>query len=393
LLLFSFTKKSRKRRESAKEIFWIKNWENFKSDLPHQKGDFAKRNWGNPLHSLCSYQGKMKPSIAHQLVKTFVPQSGRLLDPFAGVGTIPFEAALNGIKTFTFDISPMALKVTQAKLGKHNSANCERLISRLENYIAENQVLPFEKEAAQKIRFNGDLSNYFNSETFVEILLARRFFLHNSITTASECLVFSSLLHILHGNRPYALSRNSHPITPFAPTGASEYRALIPRLREKVRRSLNVELSDKFVEGSVFHQDATSWWHQDISDLDAIITSPPFFDSTRFYLANWMRLWFCGWEAADFQTKPLSFVDEKQKLNFDVYNPIFRQARERLKKDGVMILHLGKSKKCDMGMELAKIAKNWFRVADVFSETVEHCESHGIRDKGTVTSHQYLILY
>ena len=80
-------------------------------------------------------------------------------------------------------------------------------------------------------------------------------------------------------------------------------------------------------------------------------------------------------------------------MTLDVYHPIFRQARERLKKDGVMVLHLGKSKKCDMAMELAKSAKNWFRVADIFSETVEHCESHGIRDKGTVTSHQYLVLH
>lgn len=393
LLVFSLKKKNQKRKKSAGESFWSKNWENFKSNLPHQKDEFAKRNWGHSLHSLCSYQGKMKPSIAHHLIKTFVPQGGRLLDPFGGVGTIPFEAALNGIKTFTFDISPMALKVTQAKLSKHNPANCERLILRLGNYITENQVLPFEREAAQKIQFNGKLSNYFNEETFNETLLARRFFLHNSVATASECLVFSSLLHILHGNRPYALSRNSHPITPFAPTGSSEYRALIPRLREKVQRSLNVEMTDNFVEGHVFHQDATSWWHQDVNDLDAIITSPPFFDSTRFYLANWMRLWFCGWEAKDFQTKPLAFVDEKQKSSLDIYNSIFRQSRERLKTGGVMVLHLGKSKKCDMAAELAKLAKNWFRVANIFSETVEHCESHGIRDKGTVTSHQYLVLY
>ena len=41
-------------------------------------------------------------------------------------------------------------------------------------------------------------------------------------------------------------------------------------------------------------QDATEWWPADVNELDAVITSPPFFDSTRFYLGNWMRLWFCG---------------------------------------------------------------------------------------------------
>lgn len=60
-------------------------------------------------------------------------------------------------------------------------------------------------------------------------------------------------------------------------------------------------------------QDATSWWPREIEPLDAIVTSPPFFESTRFYLANWMRLWFSGWEAEDSRTLPRQFVDERQR--------------------------------------------------------------------------------
>ena len=105
-----------------------------------------------------------------------------------------------------------------------------------------------------------------------------------------------------------------------------------------------------------------------------------------------MRLWFCGWEVNDFQKRPLSFVDERQKRSFEVYYPILRQCRERLKSGGVAVFHLGASKKCDMAKELGGIAKTWFRVADIYTECVSHCESHGIRDKGTVVSHQYLVL-
>ena len=64
-------------------------------ELPYRQEPYSKKNWGNPNHSLCSYQGKLKPSIANFLVQTFVPPKGRVLDPFSGVGTIPFEAALN----------------------------------------------------------------------------------------------------------------------------------------------------------------------------------------------------------------------------------------------------------------------------------------------------------
>lgn len=372
---------------------WSVAWASFKEELPHQQGDFAKRNWGHPLHSLCSYQGKMKPSLAAHLVKTFAPMGGALLDPFGGVGTIPFEAALQGVRTWSFDINPAALHIAAAKLGRPDAIACEQLLDLLAESLQSAQVTDEERAATQAIHFNGLLPEYFEQETFREILLARRYFLQHPPASPSESLVFAALLHILHGNRPYALSRRSHPITPFAPTGAFEYRPLMPRLRNKVERSLAVSYPKEFAAGRVYYQDATSWWPQQVDQLDAIITSPPFFDSTRFYLANWMRLWFCGWEAADFRIRPQAFVDERQKSSFEIYEPIFRQGRERLKHNGVMVLHLGKSRKCDMAQALARIASRWFSVADVFSESVEHCESHGIRDKGTVEEHQYLVLY
>jgi hypothetical protein len=146
------------------------------------------------------------------------------------------------------------------------------------------------------------------------------------------------------------------------------------------------------VRGHSLLQDATRPWPPGISGLDAIITSPPFFDSTRFYLANWMRLWFSGWEARDFRRLPRTFLDERQKRGFAVYEPVLRQARERLAQGGVMVLHLGRSRKCDMARELTEVASPWFRTADLFRESVTHCESHGIRDKGTVVEHSYLVL-
>ena len=382
----------RMREDAAATQPWERKWRKFKTDLPHQHGVFAKRNWGHPLHSLCSYQGKMKPSLAHFLVKTFTSPGGVLLDPFAGVGTIPFEAALSGVRTWSFDISPAALPIARAKVGRVEPTACAEIIGRLAEFLETESVVESDRAAASQIKFNGPLPEYFSPKTYAEVLKARRFFLDHPPADTSQSLVFACLLHILHGNRPYALSRRSHPITPFAPQGPSEYRPLLPRLREKVERSLNAEVFPEFVPGEVLDQDACAWWPPEVCDLDAVITSPPFFDSTRFYLANWMRLWFCGWEAQDFKVRPLGFVDERQKKSFTVYEPIFRQARERLKPGGVFVLHLGRSRKCDMGELLRTFARRWFRVADLFTEDVGHCESHGIRDKGTVTAHQFLVL-
>lgn len=372
---------------------WNTDWQKFKNTLPHQQHPFTKRNWGHPLHSLCSYPGKLKPAIAHHLAKIFVPEDGKVLDPFAGSGTIPFEAALQGKLSYGFELNPAAFVIASGKIQPPTEKKCGDLIQALEDFIGRNTPTKKEILDAQEFGFNGKLCEYYNAQTLNDILLSRRYFQIHPPKNSEGYFVLASLLHILHGNRPYALSRRSHPITPYKPSGPYEYRSLIENLKAKVRRGLQKPLPQKFQPGKMFLQDATGWWPREIDQLDAVITSPPFFDSTRYYLANWLRLWFSGWSPKDFKGRPLGFVDERQKKSFDVYVPILRQARERLKQNGVVVLHLGKSSKCDMASELIRLGKKWFKSSDVFDESVTHCESHGIRDKGTVTSHQYLVLY
>lgn len=367
-------------------------WNRFKNDLPHQSTPFNKRNWGHPLHSLCSYEGKMKPAIAHFLVEAFVPPEGKVLDPFAGVGTIPFEACLQGKKTFGFEISPSALTISIAKVNRPSPTNTRILLDTLDTYIKSETPTDSEIINARQVDFNRSLVEFYHEDTFKEILLARRLFLELKSYSIEANFVLACLLHILHGNRPYALSRRSHPVTPFAPKGPYEYRSLVDRLRTKVEKSLAVEYPSEFLNGHIFMQDATSWWPVEVDNLDAIVTSPPFFDSTRFYLANWIRLWFSGWERVDFDTEPLRFLDMKQKQSMHVYESVFRQARERMKVGGVLVLHLGKSTKCNMAERLNEIARPWFKTVDIFEEDVSHCELHGITDKGKVSAHQYLIL-
>lgn len=374
-------------------FFGQDKWEYFKVNLPHQKLPFSKKNWGNENHSLCSYQGKLKPAIAYHLVSTFVPEGGSILDPFSGVGTIPFEASLNGRLSYGIDISIMAYYISQAKVGITNKEESYLYIDRLKQYIGSNKVSQSDFISYSHFGLNKVLSDYYEPHTFNEILLARNFFHQYPPRTPSEMVVISSLLHILHGNRPYALSRRSHPITPYAPTGEFVYRNLIDKLTQKVNRFYQQGQPTNFVPGTIYLQDSTLTWPEEISGLDAIITSPPFYDSTRFYNTNWIRLWFCGWEKSDFKEMPKSYVDERQRQSFDVYNNIFSQAKDRLKYGGVLVFHLGKSKKCDMGEQLLSMGKKWFNHYDLFHENVEHCETFGLKDIGTVTNHEYLVLY
>ena len=115
-------------------------WRRIMKELPYRQEPYSKKNWGNPNHSLCSYQGKLKPSIANFLVQTFVPPKGRVLDPFSGVGTIPFEAALNGKQSFGIDISPLAYFVSSAKVSNCDPEICKNIITQLKEFILNNQL-------------------------------------------------------------------------------------------------------------------------------------------------------------------------------------------------------------------------------------------------------------
>lgn len=259
----------------AQSYRWESNWNCFKEDLPHQKVPVFKKELGNNNHSLCSYQGKLKPAIGYHLVKTFVPAGGNCLT-HSQVGTIPFEGALNGIVSYGMDISKMCYYISQAKIGETDKALAEQCIERLDDYIRTHCVTIEEFAKYSRFGLNKRLIDYYEETTFKEILLARKIFIDNKPVNASEMVVISSLLHILHGNRPYALSRKSHSITPYAPSGEFEYRNLICRLAAKVDKYFSQKLPETFISGQIYLQDSTLSWPDEIQDIDAIITSPPF---------------------------------------------------------------------------------------------------------------------
>lgn len=361
----------------------------FEKELPHQQPPYSSRNWGHPLHSLCSYQGKLKPAIAHFLVSMFTEPGASVLDPMSGAGTIPLEALLLGRKPYANDIQELGYILSTAKVGVPDKAKTALEMDRLNQYISKNSGAEPKKTYAD-FGFNGKIPEYFEPQTLREILSAREYMKANACDSTERAIVYSSLLHILHGNRPYALSRCSHPVTPFKPTGDFEYRELKQRLNDKVTRALSSLESHEYINGtSTFG----SFDDLDISnEIDTIITSPPFAASTRFYIANWMRLWMAGWEPENFDQKKDKFIENRQKKSFDVYEEFFEKSAQWLNDKGTLIMHVGKTPKHDMALELSNRCGKYFKIVYMFDESVEGGEKFGIRDQGATKAHQYIFL-
>ncbi len=371
----------------------------FQEHLPYKDEPYIKKNWGNAMHSLCSYQGKLKPAIAYHLIKEFTAKGEMVLDPFCGIGTIPFEACLQERQGIGIDINPIAYANTIAKISILDQNSIHREIEKLSMYISNNSINEEDWEMVNiKLPINnGIIADYYHNETLKEILLARKYFLSLDYDSPELNFVKACVLHILHGNRPYALSKRSNNQTPLKPRvdEVAQYKNLVEKLNSKANRMIkSLHYGESFVKGRAIMDSLFN-----INDLngqiDIIITSPPFADSTKFYSSNWLRLWFCGWDSSNFDGYKTQFIDYRQKQNFDItYDEVFNYFYRVLKPNGRIILHLGKTNKIDMGRKISEILlqNSKFDILGLVEENVGHCNKHGIRDQGSTTEHQFLFI-
>lgn len=364
----------------------------FCSALPYRQPPYASRNWGGLLHSLCSYQGKLKPAIAHFLVRWFTTPGDTVLDPMAGVGTIPLEARLQRRVGLAGDLSELAAVVSRAKLEAFSADEVAAVMTDLGQAVANPDASDATLIAEEHGAFglNGPIEDYFEGQTLREILLARRFF-RSRLMDPSPCeaIVLTSLLHILHGNRPYALSRRSHPVTPFKPSGPAEYRPLIAGLARRLERVVE-PLSALPSTGHAYRADYEALPLAPGS-IDAVITSPPFAQSLRFFSTNWMRLWFCGWGPNEFRRRPDEFLERKQRTNFEEpYRGFLEAMHQLLRPGGLLIMHLGETRRLNMAEQIAPLLEGRFELIHIGRECVAHTESHGLTDKGATLAHGFV---
>lgn len=363
----------------------------FEEKQYYRLSPYSSRNWGGKWHSLCSYHGKLKPAIAHFLIEKFTKQGETVLDPLCGVGTIPFEACRQGRKGIGNDLSKLAFTVTKAKLEPPTKESVENELAHLEKAIEANKHLINSRNMSYlDFGLNRPLKEYFDPTTFAEIVIARDYFLKQGDAISSEqAFVMACIMHILHGNRPYALSRRSHPLTPYAPKGPYEYKNLIEHTKKKSDLVFKTELENDFIQGQAIIGDYSEI---QLDEIDSIITSPPFAGSMKFFTQNWMRLWFSGWDPQDFQSANDVFLDAKQLKHIEIYREFFKKCHDLLKSKGKLILHLGRNSKMNMAESLTPFAKEYFDVIYAFDEDVSGIEKHGLKDKGSTTKHQFLFL-
>jgi hypothetical protein len=255
----------------------------------------APARWQEPcansecsLHQLAPYIGKLKSSIAGELVEKYSRPGDLVADPFAGAGTIPLEAIIRGRRAFGSDISPYASILAKAKMSPPRSLDAA--LDRAELLLKEAADLP----APDLRKVPAWVRAFFHPATLRETLsfgtVCRR---------PGNEFFMACLLGILHHQRPGFLSYPSSHLVPYLrdrkyPRGKFPemyaYRELRPRLIAKISRSYKrfVKPQSSAIVGfaNIAVQQLVLPAH-----IGALITSPPYMNALDYGRDNRLRLW------------------------------------------------------------------------------------------------------
>jgi len=288
------------------------------------------------LHQIAPFIGKLKSSIARDLVQRFSREGQAVYDPFSGSASIGLEAWTLGRNVVANDLSPYACLLTRAKL--YSPASLGRALKRLEAVAAEAAThLP----SVRIEEVPAWVAEFFHPDTVREILAWVR-----ALKNQKDDFLLAALLGILHHQRPGFLSYPSSHTVPYLrrklfPRNRFPelyaYRSVQDRLEKKVRRAFKrVPDLDRSITRRCFQRDASTFVPP--FPVDVIITSPPYMQQLDYGRDNRLRLWFLGvenWQALDRQVSP------SEDVFLQVMLKCFETWKHMLKKRKHCILVLG----------------------------------------------------
>ena len=339
------------------------------------------------LHQLAPYIGKIKSSIAGDLIERYSHPGDLVVDPFAGAGTIPLEAVIRGRRTFAADRSPYARILSRAKLSPPRTLQVALKHAALALAEAETLPKPDLRSVPRCVR------RFFHPKTLSEALnfstVARR--------SGNEFLM-ACFLGILHHQRPGFLSYPSSHLVPYLrdkkyprerfPEMYS-YRELKPRLLAKVQRAYR-RFQRSHPHGAVFHQRPIEYLTLP-RRFDAIITSPPYMNALDYSRDNRLRLWFIDPRLAE----PVETdITQRRKAFLDAITSVAKKLQNGLARTGHCIFVVGEEVQRTFNAHPAEIVVRLIqqespsiRLRQVFTDSIPDVRRTRRECRGVKTEH------
>lgn len=301
-------------------------------------------------HSMCSYLGAFPPSLANYFIRYFTKEGGNVMDPFSGRGTTLLEGRLLGRNVIASDLNPIALALSEAKSSNLNIKDVFLRIDELEKKYDPSLYQPEAHAQPQEILL------IFHPKTLAQLCYLQRKIL-NKKNRIDDFLV-GLTLGILHGGEradgssgyasidmPNTYSMSPEYVRKFVQVNQLNriHRNVFDLLRDKANRVFKKHNPSK-TKGYVRKVDAKKlasnvFFKKYHSQIDLLLTSPPYLGIVNYAKQNWIRLWFLGVDTNEIHDELDDDLSLHEWLEFS--KDVLCQIKPFMKKTGVAVFVIG----------------------------------------------------
>ena len=252
-----------------------------------------------PLHSWFPYLEGYSPRFVDRVRAEYLPEAGRIIDPFAGSGTTPLVLAQKGIKCAYAEANPAMAFVIQTKLSalrlkpverKLLSEGMRQLSRRLSNRLKE--LKPDERlKATYSASFGSSM--FFEADSLDAVLRLRS--LNDEVSANNKILGDCLTLAVLASLVPSSLLKRAGDLRFKTP---KEIASGLPHPTNAVAERLQIQAFDLTIAGEI--QAEPIFACNTAGDLsrrlelewDGVITSPPYLNGTNYIRNARLELWY-----------------------------------------------------------------------------------------------------
>ncbi|PKQ30557.1 MAG: hypothetical protein CVT62_13175 [Actinobacteria bacterium HGW-Actinobacteria-2] len=263
----------------------------------------ASTRWGHSMHTMCSYHGMFPAKLAHYFIQRYSVPGDLVIDPFSGRGTVPLQARVEGRRTISNDLNPLAYVLSGAKADPPTWLDVMKAVADLEKGYATPSDDP---------DVSPDIQMLYHPSTLKQLNYIRDYLLSEPMVEWSQekRMIAGALSGIMHGahrqdgtsqylsiSMPNTFSMSPNYVRKFIrenSLGKLE-QDVFERLRDKLAR-LYLDAVDG-AAGVTYFEDASvllSAGPVEPGSIDLLVTSPPYLRVVNYGTSNWIRLWLLG---------------------------------------------------------------------------------------------------
>ena len=299
----------------------------------------------HPLHSICPYFAVFPPTFVDRYVLAYTEPNGVVFDPFSGRGTTVFQSLLLGRRAFGVDINPVAVCISAAKADPPLKENVTKRLEHLREEATDANAVT--------VPDNPFFSHCYAPSTLRQLCLLRSKL--NWKSSKVDRFIAALALGCLHGeshksgncfsNRmPRAISTNPKysvrwwKKNGYMPPHRDVFGILLSQVSFRYGEGVaqlvgRVRMGDSRRSRSIYRSLA--------GQVNLVLTSPPYLDTTDYGEDQWLRLWFLGGED---RPRARLFPDdrhESMEKYWSFLKEVWQGQRELLHKRSTMVVRMG----------------------------------------------------